>query len=361
MTLEQHLLEYVKTALAEKNTLHIQGGNSKAFYGNPVDATYALDMTGHTGVVDYMPTELCITVRAGTPILALEAELAKHQQVLPFEPPIFSSSATIGGAVAAGLSGPRRPYSGSVRDAILGMKLITGTGEIIQVGGQVMKNVAGYDISRLMTGSLGTLGVILEVSLKVIPKPREEKTVTLACNDAQIIPGFTLLRTSNLPITASCYIDETLSLRLSGTSTSIQHSIQKLQHNARGVAVEVQDDSEAFWQGIRNHTHPFFQDNNKPLWRLSVAPAAPASAQLNTQNLTEWGGGVRWISSNTPANIIVNIAKKKGGHATLFRGDIPGVQTFPEPEPALMALYKSLKKKLDPQGIFNPGRMYRDL
>ena len=361
MTTEKHLLEQVNSALAHNTPLNIRGGNSKAFYGNPVDATNILDTTAHTGIVDYTPSELCITVRCGTRITELENELARQQQILPFEPPVFTPQATIGGAVAAGLSGPRRPYSGAIRDAILGMKIITGQGEIIQVGGQVMKNVAGYDISRLMTGSLGTLGVILEVSLKVIPRPVGEMTLALSCSHEQTIDYFTLLRQSGLPVSASCHLHNKLFIRLSGSSTNIQHSIKTLRRLIAHTHIEPVEAGATFWESIRNQTHSFFQQNDKPLWRLSVAPAAPISARLNNDSLTEWGGAIRWISSNTPANIIHSIARKKGGHATLFRGNVPESQTFQIPEPALMKLHKNLKNKLDPQGIFNPNRMYKGL
>ncbi|MEE9303473.1 MAG: glycolate oxidase subunit GlcE [Thiotrichaceae bacterium] len=351
---EHDLQEQVKTALAEKSALYIQGGNSKAFYGNTVNAKYSLNVSKHTGIVDYTPSELCLTVCAGTRITDLEAELASNQQMLPFEPPIFSETATIGGTIAAGLAGPRRPYSGSVRDAVLGMKIINGKGEIISFGGQVMKNVAGYDVTRLMTGSLGTLGVILEVSIKVIPKPLVDTTIVLPYSHEEAINYFTSLRTSGLPISASCYVDDQVYIRLSGSKNQLSNLLKK-------ESWQVHDNGDAFWQSIRNQTHDFFQQQDKPLWRLSVSPSSPASAQLNTDNLIEWGGGLRWVASNTPANIVNSIAKKKGGSATLFRGNIPEVQTFPTPEPALFSIYKRLKHNLDPSRIFNPDRMYKGL
>ncbi len=355
---EHDLQEQVKTALSEKSALYIQGGNSKAFYGNTVNAKYSLNVSKHTGIVDYTPSELCLTVCAGTRIIDLEVELASNQQMLPFEPPVFSETATIGGTIAAGLAGPRRPYSGSVRDAVLGMKIINGKGEIISFGGQVMKNVAGYDVTRLMTGSLGTLGVILEVSIKVIPKPLVDTTIVLPYSHEEAINYFTSLRTSGLPISASCYVDDQVYIRLSGSKNRISNLLKKEAWQTNG---QVQDNGDAFWQSIRNQTHGFFQQHGKPLWRLSVSPSSPASAQLNTDNLIEWGGGLRWVSSNTPANIVNSIAKKKGGSAILFRGNIPEVQTFPTPEPALFAIYKRLKHNLDPSRIFNPDRMYKGL
>ncbi|MEE9304306.1 MAG: glycolate oxidase subunit GlcE [Thiotrichaceae bacterium] len=351
---QQRLQEQVQTALADDTPLYVHGGNSKAFYGNKVNTQYSLDVSEHTGIVEYAPSELCVTVCAGTRIIDLEEELASKQQILPFEPPAFNESATIGGAIAAGLSGPRRPYSGSVRDAILGVKIINGSGEIISFGGQVMKNVAGYDVSRLMTGSLGTLGVILEVSLKVIPKPAVDSTIMIPFSHEEAITYFTSLRTSGLPVSASCYVDDQVYIRLSGSKNHIESILKKQdwQHHENGYD---------FWQSIRNQTHSFFQQHNKPLWRLSVSPTSPASVQLNTDNLIEWGGAIRWSASNTPANIVKSIANKKGGSAILFRGDIPEVQTFPTLDPALFAIHKRLKRKLDPKGIFNPDRMYKGL
>lgn len=352
---QNRLQEQVKTALTEKSALYIRGGGSKAFYGNSIDQKQSIDLTTHTGIVEYQPSELCLTVRAGTRLTDLEAELAKHQQMLPFEPPLYTDSATIGGTVATGLSGPRCAYSGAVRDAVLGMKIINGKGEVLSFGGQVMKNVAGYDVTRLMTGSLGTLGVILEVSIKVIPKPAVEQTLTLPCAQKDVIQHFSSLRTSTLPITATCYVDDTIYVRISGSQKHIDDLIK--EHS-----LLTHDNGQDFWHSINTQTHPFFENNDKPLWRLSIAPATPINKQLTSPELIEWGGAIRWVPSNIPPNIIRDLAKKKGGHALCYgNGTDTGISIFPEPEPALFALYKSLKQQLDPQGIFNPGRMYKNL
>ncbi len=351
---ELALQEQVKSSLADKTPLAIQGGNSKAFYGNPVNAERLLDVSSHSGIVEYAPCELCLTVCAGTRIVDIDAALAENQQMLPFEPPVYNENATIGGAIAAGLSGPRRAYSGSVRDAVLGVKIINGKGEIISFGGQVMKNVAGYDVTRLMTGSFGTLGVILEVSLKVLPKPALEATLIQPFSHEDSIQHFTSLRKTGLPISASCYYDNQVYLRLSGSEAYISDLYKK-----KGWGTPSENNN--FWQSIRNHTHDFFQQTNKPLWRLSVASVSPASAQLGADSLIEWGGSLRWAAKNTPTNIVKSIAEKKSGHAVLFRGNIPEVQTFPKPEPALFMLHQKLKRKLDPQGIFNPDRLYLGL
>lgn len=348
------LHEQVKTALSEATPLKICGGDSKAFYGNPINAQQVLDIKPYAGIVSYEPTELCITVRAGTRLKDLEEELSKHQQMLPFEPPLFTDSATIGGAVAAGLSGPRRPYTGAVRDAILGTAVINGFGEIVNFGGQVMKNVAGYDVSRLMTGSQGTLGPILEVSLRLIPKPEKDITYQLPMTQQEALDYFTTLRQSRLPVTASCYIDNQVHIRLSGSEKQLINLIKN--HDLQPL-----DNGDIFWQSIRNQSHPFFEKNNKPLWRLSTPPAAPAHQQPENHLMLEWGGAIRWITSNSPPNIIQDMAKKAEGGAILFRGDVAGACTFPKPEPALFKLQQHLKRQLDPKGIFNPNRLYEGL
>lgn len=351
MSTEQQLQEQIQTAIDEVKPLYIEGGNSKAFYGNPVECETTLSTLKHHGIIDYQPSELFVTVRAGTLLTELEATLAQKQQLLSFEAPLFSPNTTIGGVVASGLSGPRSPYYGSIRDSVLGVKIINGQGQIVSFGGQVMKNVAGYDISRLMAGSLGTLGLILEVSLKVLPKQEVETTLMLPCPHEEAIENFNLLRQSGLPISASCYIDSEVFVRISGKKPHIDALIKR-------HTWETYSNGDSFWESIRNHTHSFFDHGDTPLWRLSVAPASPISARLNSETMIEWGGGVRWINSNTPANIIISSAKKKGGHAILFRGSIPGVSTFSNPAPPLLKLHNNIKRKLDPKGIFNPGRIY---
>ncbi|MCK5725243.1 MAG: glycolate oxidase subunit GlcE [Thiotrichaceae bacterium] len=351
MSTVKQLQQQIQTALDKKSPLFIQGGGSKAFYGNPVDTNNRLITTDYNGIVDYQPSELFVTVKAGTTLIELEQVLAEKQQQLTFEAPIFKKETTIGGVVSAGLSGPRSAYAGSIRDSVLGVKIINGHGEIVSFGGQVMKNVAGYDMSRLMAGSLGTLGLILEVSLKVLPKPEVEMTLMLPCPHEEAIENFNELRQSGLPISASCYIDSEIFVRIAGQKDHLNALIRRHRW-------KTYDQGDRFWESIRNHTHLFFNHGNMPLWRLSVSPASAINGRLNTDTMIEWGGGVRWVNSNTPANIIVTSAQKKGGHAILFRGAIPGVRTFPTPDPEVLKIHQNLKYKLDPKGIFNPGRIY---
>ena len=349
----EHLQQQVKNAISSREPLYIHGGNSKSFYGNKVDAK-PLDISQHTGVVSYEPTELCITVRAGTRLSEIETLLSEHQQILPFEPPMYSENTTIGGAIATGISGPRRAYTGSVRDAILGVQIINGDGDIVNFGGQVMKNVAGYDLSRLMVRSQGTLGVILNVSLRLLPKPTHDISLGFEASATEAIEYFQNLRVQQLPITATAWHDNQAYIRLSASEAITQNSQKKL-------GLEKLNTSGQIWQEIRDHKHTFFNNFDKPLWRLSLSPAAGNLSNIDDQQLIEWGGAQRWLSSNAPANIVQGLISKQGGHATLFRSNVPDTQIFPVLEPVLLTLHKRLKNKMDPHGIFNPNRIYQGL
>jgi glycolate oxidase FAD binding subunit len=345
----EKLQSAVVEALDSKSTLTIIGANSKAFYGREVEADQTLDVSGHSGIVSYDPAELAITVRAGTTLRELEKTLAEHHQELPFEPPDFSGKSTIGGAVAAGLSGPRRPYAGAVRDAMLGAKIINGRGEILEFGGQVMKNVAGYDVSRLLAGSLGTLGVILELSLKSQPIARHQRTYVQTTDATTIFEKFVHLRQHAANITATAFDGERLFVRLIGEQTMA----------ASWGGVESLEDDTNFWQQIKNQQHSFFQDD-KPLWRISLPPAT-SMLTIPGETLIEWGGGLCWLKSHSPEPEIRDLVLQQGGHATLFRANGLSAEPF-QPLPAvLFKLHQQLKKSLDPQGIFNPGKMYSGL
>lgn len=347
--MEAELIERVKQAAADKLPLCIRGGGSKAFYGRHCEGK-PLDLAGHRGIVSYEPSELVITARAGTPLAEIEATLAENGQLLPFEPPHFGPHATVGGMVAAGLSGPRRPWGGSVRDAVLGVKLLNGRGEALRFGGQVMKNVAGYDLSRLMAGALGTLGVLLEVSLKVLPRPAEERTRVF-----ELDAGATAARQlewGRLPLSLSgtLYDGERLYVRLCGSPQGVAAGLASLGGE------EVADGP---WRAAREQTLPFFQGDG-PLWRISLPPAAP-SLNLPGSLLTEWGGALRWLRGDLPADLVRQRAAALGGHATLFRGHDGQAEVFQPLAPALRVLHMQVKRALDPQGIFNPGRLYAGL
>ncbi len=343
------LRERVLAAAVDKTLLRIRGGGSKDFYGNPPSGTL-LDTAGHAGIVAYEPTELVVTVRAGTRLAELEAALAETGQMLAFEPPHFGE-ATVGGCVAAGLSGPRRATAGSVRDFVLGVKLLDGKGEILNFGGQVMKNVAGYDVSRLMAGALGTLGLLLEVSLKVLPKPPAEATLRLELPQDRAIEAMNRWGGQPLPLSATCWSDGQLTLRLSGARAAVAA--------ARGkIGGEAVADAEGFWRAVREQETDFFS-GAAALWRLSL-PAKTAPLALPGVPLLEWGGALRWLTFDGPAAVVREAASRAGGHATLFRGGDKSAGAF-QPLPApLMAIHKNLKRNFDPQGLFNPGRLYKE-
>ena len=360
---EQALAEQVRAAAADGRRLAVRGGNSKAFYGNPVTADAALDCTTHTGVVAYEPTELAITVRGGTRLAEVEALLAEHGQQLPFEPPHFgagsepgASTATIGGAVAAGLSGPRRPYAASVRDAVLGVRLLNGKGEVLEFGGRVMKNVAGYDVSRLMAGSLGVLGVLLEVSLKVIP--RAPGTLTLV-REETLSGALDLLRRWSrkaLPITGSAWVDGRLHVRVDAG----EEARAQTQRIVEGLPLEAAD---AFWRDLCEQRLGFFA-GDAPLWRLSLPPATAAEATAGLgagESLVEWGGALRWLRGELAPARVREVAKAAGGHATLFRigGCEPPADGVFAPQAAVaLRLHRNLKRAFDLEGILTPGRLY---
>ena len=345
--------ERIKTASFEKRPLRIRGGGTKDFYGNEPRGEI-LDASAHVGIVDYEPTELVVSVRSGTLLCDLEKTLSAQGQFLAFEPPHFGPAATIGGCVAAGLSGPRRASAGSVRDFILGAKVIDGRGDLLAFGGQVMKNVAGYDVSRLLTGSLGTLGLILEVSLKVLPRPPAETTLTLEMPQGRALENLNRWAGQPLPISASSWRDGELSLRLSGAKSAIAAAAEKL-----GGETLASDAAARFWAGIREQTDPFFS-GGAPLWRLSVPSHAPA-VELPGEQLLEWGGALRWSRTGAEAAVVRAAAARAGGHATLFRAHDRSQGAFSPLPPVLARLHRELKNAFDPAGILNPGRLYPGL
>jgi glycolate oxidase FAD binding subunit len=420
------LIERIRAAHETRSPLIIQGGGSKTFYGNP-DEGEVLSARKFAGVVDYQPGELVLTARAGTPLAEIEAMLAGQNQMLAFEPPHFGEFplmqplairpspqagksllipnpdgttkqsttppsgqvaaylphaeegandalrapkpvyATLGGSIAAGLSGPRRPYAGAARDFVLGVRIIDGTGQPLRFGGQVIKNVAGYDVSRLMVGALGTLGLITEVSLKVLPKPAAETTLQFELDEAAAILKMNQWAGQPLPLSATSWHAGLLTVRLSGAASAVQAAQARLG----GEALK---DAAGFWQRLRDQTTPFF--DRRPLWRLAVKPSAPP-LNLGDAQWIEWGGAVRWLARDLPPAVLRETARAAGGHATLFRGNpLPsppphagaGANVVPNAihgafaplTPALLALHRNLKQRFDPRGILNRGRLTPD-
>lgn len=343
------IADRIRAAHAAKTPLRIRGGGSKDWYGGSLNGE-VLDLSGHRGVVSHEPGELVLTAKSGTPLAEIEALLDQHGQMLAFEPPHFGATATLGGTLACSLAGPRRPYAGSVRDAVLGMRLIDGRGQALTFGGQVMKNVAGYDVSRLMVGALGTLGVILEASLKVLPKPSAELTLRFEMDEAEAIQMMNEWSGRPLPLSASAWVGGALMLRLSGAETAVRAAHEKL-------GGEIHEHGADFWRAAREQSAAFFSASDLPLWRLSVPAACPPLALPGRQALT-WGGAQRWLKSDAAANVIRAVVAAAGGHATLYRGGDKSAGVFhPLPE-VLMKYHRRLKTQFDPAGILNPGRLY---
>ena len=341
--------ERVRAAASRRAALRLRGGGTKDFYGNALRGE-VLDTRSYAGIVAYEPTELVVTARCGTPLSDLETILDENHQCLPFEPPHFGEAATVGGCVAAGLSGPRRVAAGALRDFVLGVKLVDGRGQALAFGGQVMKNVAGYDVSRLVAGSLGTLGLIAEVSLKLAPRPQAESTLRLAMPQARALEAMNRWAGQPLAISASAWHDGELSVRLSGSAAAVHAAAARIG----GTALD-----GAFWRELREQTHAFFS-GPEPLWRLSLPSTAPA-VELDGKQLLEWGGALRWLRTSAAAAEVRDTARRLNGHATLFRAPDKAAGCFAPLDPVLARVHQALKAAFDPDGIFNPGRMYPEL
>ncbi len=354
------LSEQVLAARASFRPILISGGNTKAFYGNPIpesgEESISMDMRALRGVVNYEPSELVITAYAGTPLQEIMATLDASGQMLAFDPPTFGHQATIGGCVASGLSGPGRYSAGAVRDFVLGAHLLDAQGRTLKFGGEVMKNVAGYDVSRLLAGSMGMFGAILQVSVKVAPKPLQTCTLEWDMDQAQSLHLCHSLRAHPLPINATAWeaIGQAgrLRIRLAGAPAAISSARTRL--GGELVADEV---AQHYWADLREQRLAFF--STPYLWRIAVAPGTPDLSLGPT--LVEWGGGQRWIAANCDPEEIRRAAEKAQGHATLFR--MPGDQAAPEHgvfhplKPEVTNVIRRLKQEFDPKGVFNPGRL----
>jgi len=355
MDIENQLQQQLSEAIDTGRQLTISGGHSKDFYGRSIKGD-EFSLAGHAGVVDYDFRELVITARAGTTLQELTQVLADNGQMLPFEPPSFGNSATLGGTLACGLSGPRRPYSGSARDLLLGVRIFNGKAQPLDFGGQVMKNVAGYDLSRLMVGAMGTLGVLLQASIKVLPRPETELTLVQQQDAGTAINIMNQLAAQTIPLSAAAHLDNRLYLRFS----SVESSVQKARKTVGGDLLE---DGRFFWESLKEHQLAFF-NSDKTLWRLSL-PAATPELKLNGQTLYDWGGAQRWFISESEGDNeqqeIRQALALAGGHATQFRhADRLGDVFHPLPA-ALMQIHRQLKTSMDPAGVFNPGRLFAKL
>jgi glycolate oxidase FAD binding subunit len=348
------LIESFRERIAQARPLQIRGAGTKDWYGQTPTGEI-LDTGAYRGIVDYEPTELVITARCGTTLAEIDAALDANDQMLAFEPPRFGGAATVGGMVAAGLSGPGRAAAGAVRDFVLGAVLMDAQGEQLHFGGQVMKNVAGYDVSRLLAGSLGTLGLILQVSLKVLPRPMASSTRVFDIDQAGALRLLNQWGGQPLPLVASAWTNNVLTIRLAGARAAVDAAVTRLG----GSELANGDD---FWRDLREQQHAFFAQPEQALWRLSL-PSVAAPVALSGPQLIEWGGAQRWLRAQPglDAAAIRAIAATAGGHASLHRGGDKRVGVFHPLSPAVLGIHHRLKSQFDPQGIFNPGRMFPDL
>ncbi len=344
------LIEQVRHAAAESQPVVIRGGGSKDFMGRATDSTLpVVDLSGHSGIVSYQPVELVVTVRAGTTLKELESVLDEHGQVLAFDPPKFNDNSTIAGTLACNQSGPGRPWSGSVRDHVLGVSLINGSGEHLRFGGQVMKNVAGFDVSRLQAGAMGTLGVMTEISLKVLPKPVCIRTL---CWDLPASDALTMMNSlagQPKPVSAACWYQGILYVRLSGAQSAVDATVVQWQKLGGTVT-----DADLFWQNLRDCRLQGM--DVPPLWRMSVNSEKPLPTDV--ESIIDWGGAQRWLTGNHDSEILQASATTANGQVVKFRGGDRSAEVFhPVPAP-LQQVQKRIKAAFDPQGIFNPGRVY---
>lgn len=340
------LQQQVMQAAQDAMPLNITGANTKAFYGGRCDASDVLETTGHSGVIDYEPSELVITARAGTRLVDITELLAGQRQTLGFEPPDFNGRATLGGTLATGFSGPRRPFAGSARDYMLGCKIINGHGEVLSFGGRVMKNVAGFDVSRLMVGGLGTLGVILDASLRVVPLPESELTVAYDLSEPQALSKMNGLAGQPWPISAMAYDGERLRLRLSGAEQAVRAAIGR-------IGGDLDKLGGIFWQDLREQRLAFFLRPGD-LWRISVAPALPA-LPLPGRWLLDWGGALRWLKTDASADAVHTEARKAGGYAVCYQGK---ESDWFKLDDGLFSLQQNIRNAFDPLKLFNPGRLF---
>lgn len=347
------LCAQVEACARSGTALRPQGAGSKHFYGGPLQGE-ALDMRAHSGILEYEPTELVITAKAGTPLAEIEAALAENRQELAFEPPRFSAESTLGGTICAGLSGPGRLARGPVKDYVLGCTVVDGKGQLLHFGGTVMKNVAGYDVSRMLPGSMGTLCIAVDLSIKVMPLAPAGATLRFDFNQNEAISQINTWLGQPLPISASAWENGVLWVRLRGAQAAVTAAIQTM-----GGEVVAEEVASAYWLSLRDQTHGFFK-TSADIWRLAVPPTTH-DLGLEGDMLVEWAGGQRWLKAEPglSADMIRGAASRAGGHATLYRTESSDARlnAFQMPSAAMLTLQRRLKQELDPVGILSPQRI----
>ncbi len=378
MTTVNRFQDQIAAARAANQTLRICGGGTKDFYGNAIGNHAVLDTRTHSGITSYEPSELVVTVKAGTSLAELEAALLEKNQYLPFEPPSFSSGGTVGGMIASGLSGAARAVVGSVRDHILGVQIVNGAGEVLNFGGTVMKNVAGYDVSRLMAGSMGTLALITEVSIKVLPLPVADATLLCQIGQVAALKLMNQWRSQPLPINSTAWVrDDTASpvsdylfVRLRGAKAAVDSALGHIQKDVEalgGTATPMDATAAANdWRAANNHQMPVFTkapSDDLCLWRLSIAATTPALNIPHAQYI-EWQGAQRWLWARaSEQSALQAMSHAAGGHATLFRASQLGGDTdkaagaFQAQSAVLSKINQGLREQLDPYQVFNTGRI----
>ncbi len=366
------LQDQINQARADQQTLRIKGGGTKDFYGNALSGDGLIETRAHSGITSYEPSELVVTVRAGTPLEELEAALQEQNQYLPFEPPHFGANGTVGGMVASGLSGAARAVTGSVRDHILGVQIVNGAGEVLNFGGTVMKNVAGYDVSRLLAGSMGTLALITEVSIKVLPIPVADATLGFDLDQAAALKLLNRWRALPLPINSSAWVDargtklgkDGFFVRLRGAQAAVASASEQLTQEQGGYVLPPEH-SPAVWRTANDHAMSFFTPpaDDLCLWRLSL-PATTPALDVPYPQYVEWQGAQRWLWARaSERSALQATASKAGGHAVLFRpshkqGDADkAAGAFQVQSAVLTQINQNLRDQLDPHGVFNTRRI----
>ncbi len=346
-----HLREQVLVAGAQRSPLQLHGARTKDFYGEETSGQ-PLDVSGHRGIIDYEPSELVITARGGTPLSEIEAALAERGQFLGFEPPRPGGDPTLGGVIATGLSGPRRMQAGAARDFVLGAHLMAADGEVLRFGGQVMKNVAGFDVARLLCGSMGIFGILTQVSLKALPQPRAEQTLRLEMPAREAVETFNRWGGQPLPISAAAWHEGAAWIRLSGAEPAVRAAQAVVGGDRVFPAL-----ASRWWDAVRDYTHPVFA--GETVWRVSL-PSTAAPLKLPSEPLIDWGGALRWYAGDMSNFDVRGLALAAGGTALRWSGAGAESRFHPLPR-AILEIHRRLKRSFDPDGIFNPGRLVAGL